>query len=102
MLISSTKEAGDLVRSLREERRLTRRELSERSGIPLRTVYAVEGGELNNLSLDRLSALLAPLGASLCVRVDRDAAVPDSETNALVDRAAHGTAGADDPWGIWP
>ena len=101
MLISSTKDAGALVKSLREERRLTRRELSERSGIPLRTVYAIEGNELNNLSLDRLSTLLAPLGASLSIQVDRDVAVPGSETNALVDKAARGTADMEDAWGIW-
>lgn len=69
MQIASSAEAGAIVRLLRQQHGITRKELSECPGIPLRTVYAVENGELNNLSVDRLVSLLTALGRSLDVRV---------------------------------
>ena len=100
MNISSSKEAGSLVKRLREERHLSRKELSQRSGIPLRTIYAIENGELNNLSFDRLSALLSSMGARFCVQVDGAQQSTDTETNRLVEQASRGTAGTSDIWGI--
>lgn len=64
MQISSSDEAGALVKSLRERRGMSHKELSEISCIPLRTVQAIDNGELNNLSIDRLIALLTALGAT--------------------------------------
>ena len=100
MYVSTSKEAGQLVKHLREERNLTRKELSELSGIPLRTIYAIENGELNNLSFDRLATLLASLGTHLCVTRDTAHTALASETNRLVEEASRGTAGTTDVWGI--
>lgn len=102
MMIRSSAEAGALVQSLREMRRVSRRELSEESGIPLRTVYAVEAGELNNLSIDRLVCLLGALGAGLHIEVPSPDDNAGGRANHLVRQAARGAAGEDDPWGILP
>ncbi|MBQ9005496.1 MAG: helix-turn-helix domain-containing protein [Atopobiaceae bacterium] len=99
MQITSSVEAGAFVKSLRELRGLSRQELSSSSGIPLRTVYAVEKGELNNLSVDRLIALLAALDARLDVRVTTPETAEEAETNRLVKLAATGTLDAD-RWGL--
>lgn len=99
MQIASSAEAGALVKSLRQQRGITRKELSECSGIPLRTVYAVENGELNNLSVDRLIALLSALGTSLDVRVSTADAAEEAETNRLVRLAAMSTLD-EDKWGV--
>ncbi len=93
--ITSSAEAGILVQSLRESRGLSRKELSDNSGIPLRTVYAVEKGELNNLSVDRLVALLTALNACLDVHVAKPEAAEEAEANRLVKIAATGTLDAD-------
>ena len=97
--ITSSAEAGALVKSLRESRSLSRKELSDSSGIPLRTVYAVEKGELNNLSVDRLVALLTALNAHLDVCVEKPEAAEEVEANRLVKLAAAGTLD-EDRWGL--
>ena len=102
MIITSSSEAGVLVRSLREMRGVSRRELSEKSGIPLRTVYAVEGEELNNLSIDRFVHLLSALDARLCVEVPSVNGEADRDVNHMVRQAVRGAAGEDDTWGILP
>ena len=99
MKITSSAEAGALVKSLRESHGLSRKELSDNSGIPLRTVYAVEKGELNNLSVDRLVALLEALGAHLDARVSDAETSEGADVNRLVKLAATGTLDAD-RWGI--
>ena len=99
MKITSSAEAGALVKSLRESRGLSRKKLSDNSGIPLRTVYAVEKGELNNLSVDRLVALLTALNAHLNVHVEKHEAAEDDEVNRLVKLAAAGTLDTD-KWGL--
>ncbi|MBR3326639.1 MAG: helix-turn-helix transcriptional regulator [Atopobiaceae bacterium] len=101
MRITTSAEAGALVKSLRESRGLSRKELSRNSGIPLRTVYAVEKGELNNLSLDRLVALLSALGAHLDVCVWDAEPNKEANVNRLVKLAATGTLDAD-RWGLLP
>ena len=102
MIISSSVEAGALIGSLREMRGLSRRELSAASGVPLRTVYAAENGELRNMSIDRVISLLSALGASLNVEVEAADAgeVRDDETNVLVNKAARGAYDPADSWGI--
>ena len=101
MQITSSAEAGALVKSLRESRKLSRKELSDASGIPLRTVYAVEKGELNNLSLDRFIALTSALGAYLDVRVSDANPSEDAEVNRLINMIATENLDAD-RWGIAP
>lgn len=101
MQITSSAEAGALVKSLRESRKLSRKELSDASGIPLRTVYAVEKGELNNLSVDRLIALISALGARLDVRVSDANPSEDAEANRLIKMIATENLDAD-RWGIAP
>lgn len=101
MQISSSAEAGALVKSLRESRKLSRKELSETSGIPLRTVYAIEKGELNNLSVDRLIALISALGAYLDVRVLDANPSEGAEVNRLIKMVATQDLDADG-WGIVP
>lgn len=102
MIISSSVEAGTLIGSLREMRGLSRRELSTASGVPLRTVYAAENGELRNMSIDRVISLLSALGANLNVEVEAADAgeVRDDETNVLVNKAARGAYDPADSWGI--
>ena len=97
--IASSAEASALVKSLRQRHGISRKELSERSGIPLRTVYAIENEELNNLSVDRLVALFSALGASIDVRVSTVDTAKDAETNRLVRLAATSTLDAE-KWGI--
>lgn len=99
MQVTSSVEAGALVKSLRESRGLSRKELSNNSGVPLRTVYAVEKGELNNLSVDRLVALLTALNAYLDVRVTKPEATEEAEANRLVKLAATETLDAG-RWGL--
>ena len=99
MQLTSSGEAGALVKSLRQRHGISRKELSESSGIPLRTVYAVENGELNNLSVDRLISLLAALDATLDVRVSTADATKGAEANRLVELAATSTLDAD-RWGL--
>ena len=101
MQITSSAEAGALVKSLRESRKLSRKELSDASGIPLRTVYAVEKGELNNLSVDRLIALISAMGAYLDVRVSDTSPSEDAEVNRLIKMIATENLDAD-RWGIAP
>jgi transcriptional regulator with XRE-family HTH domain len=101
MQITSSAEAGALVKSLRESRKLSRKELSDASGIPLRTVYAVEKGELNNLSVDRLIALISAMGAYLDVRVSDTSPSEDAEVNRLIKMIATKNLDAD-RWGIAP
>ena len=102
MIISSSVEAGTLIGSLREMRGLSRRELSTASGVPLRTVYAAENGELRNMSIDRVISLLSALGANLNVEVEAADAgeVRDDETNVLVNKAARGAYDPADSWEI--
>ena len=99
MHISSSSEAGALVKSLRETRGLSRKELSKNSGIPLRTVYAVENGELNNLSIDRLIALLTALEAGLDVYTIKGNGSGGEQTDRLVQQAAMGGL-EQDRWGF--
>ena len=101
MKITSSAEAGALVKSLRESCKLSRKELSDASGIPLRTVYAVEKGELNNLSLDRFIALISAMGARLDVRVSDANPSEDAEVNRLIKMIATENLDAD-RWGIAP
>lgn len=101
MQITSSIEAGAFVKLLRESRGISRKELSEDSGIPLRTIYAIENGELNNLSLDRLVALLTVLHAHLEVRVTDVDSEKDAEVNRLVKLASTGTLDAG-RWGLLP
>ena len=82
-------------------RKLSRKELSDASGIPLRTVYAVEKGELNNLSLDRFIALISAMGAHLDVRVSDTISSKDAEMNRLIKMIATENLDAD-MWGIAP
>ena len=99
MQITSSAEAGALVKSLRQRHGIGRKELSQRSGIPLRTVYAIDNGELNNLSIDRLVALLTALDASLDVHTQAVDSTDDAETNRLVRQAATSTLDAS-KWGL--
>ena len=50
---------GDVIRHLREERRLLQRELAERASIPVRTLGRIERGEVDL----RLSTLRKIAGA---------------------------------------
>lgn len=99
MQITSSTEAGALVKSLRQRHGIGCKELSQRSGIPLRTVYAIENGELNNISVDRLVALLTALEATLDVRSQATDAAEGAETDRLVRQAATSTLDAR-KWGI--
>ena len=64
-------------------------------------MYAVEKGELNNLSLDRFIALISAMGAHLDVRVSDTISSKDAEMNRLIKMIATENLDAD-IWGIAP
>ena len=92
---------GNTVKAVKRKVKLSRKELSDASGIPLRTVYAIEKGELNNLSVDRLIALISALDAYLDVRVLDANPSEGAEVNRLIKMVATQDLDADG-WGIVP
>jgi y4mF family transcriptional regulator len=62
---------GDLIRSLRKERKLTQLELASRSGVSFSFINQVEGGK-TTLRLDTLNKLLGVFGYRVApVKIER-------------------------------
>jgi transcriptional regulator with XRE-family HTH domain len=59
------------IKSLREERELTQRELARRAGLTNAYIVMLEKGTRANPSLDVLTRLAAALGVSVSILVER-------------------------------
>lgn len=56
---------GDRLKSLRTEKRLSRRELGEMCGLSGQTIWLLESGRRRNPEADTLTALTAGLGVNI-------------------------------------
>lgn len=68
--VTSPDMAGSIVRRIREERGMSRAELSQATGIGTRTLYALETGESPNFGLANYLKVLDALGLALSVDLD--------------------------------
>ena len=60
-------QVGNAVRFARESRGMTQRQLSQASGVSLRSITDLELGVARNIGLDRIMRVLDALGMSLCI-----------------------------------
>ena len=60
-------QVGNAVRFARESRGMTQRQLSQASGVSLRSITDLELGAARNIGLDRTMRVLNALGLSLCI-----------------------------------
>ena len=65
--VRSAQSAGSIVRRVREEKGVSRAELSSETGIGTRTIYALEQGESRNFGLENYLKILAALGLDMSV-----------------------------------
>ena len=65
--VRSAQSAGSIVRRVREEKGVSRAELSSETGIGTRTIYALEQGEGKNFGLENYLKILAALGLDMSV-----------------------------------
>ena len=63
--VRSAQSAGSIVRRVREEKGVSRAELSSETGIGTRTIYALEQGESRNFGLENYLKILAALGLDM-------------------------------------
>lgn len=68
--------AGNIVRRVREDRGISRAELSAITGVGTRTLYALEEGEGENIGLSRFLRILEALGLSLSIDVVESSMTP--------------------------
>lgn len=66
------------LRSMREKRKLTQRELSTRSGVPQQTISSIESGERRNPGVETLYLLCCVLKCTI-----DDLYIPDHEEKAV-------------------
>lgn len=74
--VRSAASAGSIVRRIREDRGMSRAELSSRTGVGTRTIYALEQGESRNFGLGNYLRILDALGLRMSVDLDEAPAVP--------------------------
>lgn len=55
---------GDRLREIRKSQRLTAKELSERSGIPEKTIYRIETGEVKDPRISSVEPIIRALNCS--------------------------------------
>ena len=65
--VRNAQSAGSIVRRVREEKGVSRAELSSETGIGTRTIYALEQGESRNFGLENYLKILAALGLDMSV-----------------------------------
>jgi transcriptional regulator with XRE-family HTH domain len=82
---------GEKVAYLREQRGWTLKELSERSGVSVSHISAIENGTRPNPSIDRVKRLAHAFGVSLAY-FDDDAPAPDAEADGLPPSASSGSS----------
>ena len=75
--VRSTASAGSIVRRIREDRGVSRAELSSRTGIGARTIYSLEQGESRNFGLENYLKILDALGLCMSIDLDEPPAAPD-------------------------
>ena len=81
-IVSSIEQIGGTVRRMREERGMSRAELSARTGIGARTLYALETGESANFGLGKLLAVLEALGLKLSIDLEGVSPTPRGSLGA--------------------
>ena len=55
---------GDRLRKIRKQQNLTAKQLSEKSGVPVKTIYRIETGEVTDPKLSSLEPLIRTLNCS--------------------------------------
>lgn len=55
---------GDRLRKVRKQQKLTAKQLSEKSGVPVKTIYRIETGEVKDPRLSSLEPLIKTLNCS--------------------------------------
>jgi len=55
---------GDRLRKVRKQQNLTAKQLSEKSGVPVKTIYRIETGEVKDPRLSSLEPLIKALNCS--------------------------------------
>lgn len=68
--------AGSIVRRVREDRGMPRAELSAKTGIGARTLYALETGESGNFGLGNFLKVLNVLGLSMSIDYEQSIYAP--------------------------
>lgn len=66
--VTISRQAGIHVRSVREQRGLTRRELAESAGVSERLIASLELGDATGIRLDKLLCICDAVGLSLFMR----------------------------------
>lgn len=75
--VRSAASAGGIVRRVREDRGMSRAELSAQTGVGTRTIYALEQGESRNFGLENYLKVLDALGLCMSVDLDEPPAAPE-------------------------
>lgn len=68
--VRSAQSAGSIVRRVRENKGMSRAELSSKTGIGTRTIYALEQGESKNFGLENYLKILAVLGLDMSIDLE--------------------------------
>ncbi len=79
--VASARSAGSIIRRFREEQGLSRAALSQKTGIGVRTIYALEQGESKNFGLENYLKLLDVLGLSMSIDLN------DAQRPAIQNKA---------------
>ena len=75
-MVTSTEIAGSIIRRVREDKGMSRNELSAKTGVAPRTLYNLETGKSDNFGLGNYLKLLDALGLSMDVTLqDADVTV---------------------------
>ena len=80
--VEQAKIAGSIIRRVREEKGISRAELSESTGVGVRSLYALEQGEAENFGIGRFLKLLNALGLSMSVDASDTASLQKTSANA--------------------
>lgn len=74
--VSNARMAGSIIRRVREDLGITRASPAARTGISIRTLYALESGQSKNFGLGNYFALLHALGLTMSIDFNN----PDTAT----------------------
>lgn len=70
--VTTSEAAGKIIRRVREDRGVSRAELSRQTGIGARTLYALETGGSENFGLGNYLKLLNALGLNMSIDIDAE------------------------------
>lgn len=88
--VADTKQVGAIVHRVREDLGLSRADLSARSGVGARTIFALENGEQDNIGFANCLRILNALGLKLSIGTDG--------TDPTVQQSAWAPAGSSREW----